>query len=243
MAVRVRFPLRYSTTRPEFLMFGTPAAHIFSAGTACRPQRGVHSSDGIPSRPIQATISSSASGGEPADGRIAPEPRELPLGIAPRVALDPLDGLLVARAAVEPVEQLPVTHRLQGVQFPERVERPGFVHQPVGEHPLHPSVDPFVKRPARKVHSDFHDPERPLAPLAAPQFRVGASALQTDLQRPDHARRIAAVHRLPNRPDPVPGAPLRAAPAPSSRNRRISSARSASSAVGRSSMPSHNACT
>ena len=54
-------------------------------------------------------------GGEPTDLRVTAEPRELPLGITPRIALDQLHSLVVPDAPVEIIEKFAVTDRLQRI--------------------------------------------------------------------------------------------------------------------------------
>ena len=55
-------------------------------------------------------------GTEPAHGWIAPEPGQLPFGIASRVPLDRLDRFGKGEAAVEIVEQLRISDRPECIQ-------------------------------------------------------------------------------------------------------------------------------
>ena len=77
------------------------------------------------------------------------EPRELALRVAPRPALDELDGLLDRRRAGEDLEQLLVADRLTGRHVPGEPslrERAHLVEQPCGHHLVHAGVDARIER-------------------------------------------------------------------------------------------------
>ena len=146
-------------------------------------------------------------GSEPVHLPVAPEPRELPLGVAPGNSHDELHRLVVARAPLEIVEQLPVAHRLQRIEPPVGVHRPRLGLQSPGDHLVDAPVDPRIELLARQVDADLHDRERPRVPASRPLRGVGEPRLQTHLQRPHHARRIPPVDLLPidrvERPQPL----------------------------------------
>src|ERR1700753_3144200 len=75
-------------------------------------------------------------GVHPLDGSVPSKPRHLPFGITPRIHLDGSYGLIERDLSIQVIEDLTVSHRLQGIVGTERQHTAYLIHQPRCYHSI-----------------------------------------------------------------------------------------------------------